>query len=195
MIGQRFLFTSRVVPASAGGGSGVAWRLLGGNNHELGRSAAAFDTFDACVEAVHDVRAHLDVLEPDVVTPDHGPHRGWQLRLGEEVVAVSARWYRRERECARGLEQFLSVAPVAEVGHVLGAPPPRRELLRPDFVLPHERPGRDDAGVLPHERPGRDEDALTQDLPRERVDELEGPLARSDGPTALPDGAALTEVS
>ena len=159
MAPPRYLFTARVVPSTDGADPRIAWRLVGGNNHELGRSAAVFDDLDGCVDAVHELQARIGQAVPTSTTSDG--QSGWLLRLDDVDVAVSCRWYRRERESQYNLLQFLAAAPTADLTAVVGTPPPRRELLRPNFVLPHLAPMELEPDA-----------SLTQDMPRDEVAEL-----------------------
>ena len=161
MAQPRFLFTSRVAP-TPDGGTGVAWRLVGGNNHELGRSFVAFADADACRAAVHVLKRSVHLLVPEVLTVVGPAQWGWSLALDGETVAVSCRWYRREREGAYNLTQFLAAVPTAALSDLVTGLTPRRELLRPEFVLPH----LEAVEAL--------DEALTQDLPVDVVDEVDG---------------------
>jgi hypothetical protein len=171
MAPPRYLFTARVVPSADGADPRIAWRLVGGNNHELGRSFDTFGDLDACVAAVRVLQQRVNDVEAEVTAS--GTQWGWVLRLDGEAVAVSCRWYRRVRESQYNLVQFLAVAPSAGLTDGVGSQPVRRELLRPDYVLPHHVPA-----TIADDLDGRDEDAvdvdaaLTQDLPAEQVDEL-----------------------
>jgi hypothetical protein len=171
MAPPRYLFTARVVPSTDGADPRIAWRLVGGNNHELGRSFASFGDLASCTEAVHRLQRRANDVEAEVTTS--GAQWGWVLRLDGEEVAISCRWYRRVRESQYNLVQFLAVAPSAELSDVVGSQPVRRELLRPDYVLPHHVPAAitdeldDTAASVADVDP-----ALTQDLPAEQVDEL-----------------------
>jgi hypothetical protein len=185
MAPPRFLFTPRVGLHSTprvglhsthpvvSGGPCVAWRLVGGNNHELGRSLDGYADLEACVSAVRRLQREVANVEPTVAAEDGTAQWRWSLLLGDEVVATSSRWYRREREGEYNLAQFLTAVPVAGAAGVVGGPPPRRSLYRPEFVLPHVVPDEPvgfregDAGPLAAEV-----QALTQDLPVDQVDEL-----------------------
>lgn len=173
----RFLFVARVVPTPTAAPPPVAWRLVGGNNHELGRSFAAFADLAECVAAVGTLQARADELVTEPVVPEHGPAQwGWRLALDGEVVAMSGRWYRRAREADYSLHQFLAVAPDAAVSDVVGAQPPRRELLRPEFVLPHD--------VVPT----REFDDLEELVVVELADQDPQGSPPADLPDAAPDG-------
>jgi hypothetical protein len=161
MAHPRFLFTARVLPTPPATETRVAWRLVGGNNHELGRSHEGFDGLESCVAAVRRVQARIDDLTSVIISSDDATQRGWQLWLDDEIVAVSARWYRRERECEYNLAQFLACAPIAGITEVLGGQPPRRELLRPSFLLPHLSPSQPEPDDIVSELPDQLEDAAS----------------------------------
>jgi hypothetical protein len=193
----RFLFTARLT-ADAAGQPRVAWRLVGGNNHELGRSVDTFTDLADCVAGVEIVRTRLSELVVEPLVRHGGAEVAWRLRLDDAPVAAASRWYRRVRESEYNLDHFRTAVPIASVAEVLVTPPARRELLRPEFVIPHLDP---DEHVLVDEAPGASERAesaavvgtepslgpdtivgadataavaaaLTQDLPVDQVDEL-----------------------
>jgi hypothetical protein len=113
----------------------VAWRLLGGNNHELGRSIPAYDSLEDAMLAVAHLREHLDeattALAPSAVTS----RWGWRLTVGGIDLAASGRWYQREREARYNLEQFTISAPLAQVANSLGS----RSRLKPNVVSERAR--------------------------------------------------------
>ncbi len=98
---------------SGPGAGSVAWRLLGANNHELGRSAAEFASTDEAEAAIEMLVSHLDDLSHGLgVTNGLGRWR-WQAHLGGAPLATSSRSFQRERECRYNLGQFLAQAAVA----------------------------------------------------------------------------------
>ena len=91
----------------------VAWRLVGANNRELGRSTRAYADLIACRESVSFLREHLgeaDTLLANVSTTGLWL---WRLNIGEQWIAVSGRSYLRRRECQYNLGQFVAEAPTA----------------------------------------------------------------------------------
>jgi hypothetical protein len=93
----------------------VAWRLVSGNNRELGRSAVYLWGSDACLEAIDSLTRALHRAQPRLsLSPDSGLW-GWVLSLDGEPVAMSGRGYYREREARYSLDQFLVAAPAADV--------------------------------------------------------------------------------
>jgi hypothetical protein len=126
-------------------GSWCAWRLLGGNNRDLGRSARLFPDVPECLASVGVVRQRAGELAPVMsADPDTGMWL-WRLELDGVAVAVAARPYFRQREGQYSLGQFLAALP--EVGPVAQTPMTRR----------HERPGasRDPADQGVARSPGR----------------------------------------
>lgn len=139
----RFLFVSWVDVARgrvAGGASGqggagaapdaVTWRLVGANNHELGRSPRVHSSLAACCAAVERLRADAERVSTLVATaPGTGAGPGpaaaavssgvgawtWQLSLDETCVAVAVRTFRRQRECRHSLQLFLAAVADAQV--------------------------------------------------------------------------------
>lgn len=94
-------------------GVGVAWRLLGANNRELGRCQRPFGSLDACRVQVALLRAGLDDAQRVVSRGSSGSGWLWSLTLGDVVLARAARLFHRERECEYSLMQFLAAAPEA----------------------------------------------------------------------------------
>ena len=102
-----------------------AWRLIGRNNRELGRSASIHPDVAACRADVIRLQAAAPRLSKFVVADlDQGLWR-WRLESSGEVQAVSARLYNRRRECLYSLDQFLVALPVA----VFPGQPPRQVTL------------------------------------------------------------------
>ncbi|MFJ6481889.1 hypothetical protein ACIQK6_17430 [Streptomyces sp. NPDC091682] len=122
----------------------MTWRLVGANNHELGRSPHMHSSLTACCSAVQRLRTEAARVSPLVVmSPGTGsgtPGTGstgtasaaataatattagggagawtWQLTLDEHCVAVAVRTFRRQRECRHSLQLFLSAVTEAQV--------------------------------------------------------------------------------
>jgi hypothetical protein len=111
----RFQLLTSAAPASGSSSESVAWRLLGANNRELGRSTHGFPDLATGRADLERLRQQLDLVESrlSISTP-----RGswvWQLLLDGDDVARSARSFSRMRECRYSLEQFLEHAPGASV--------------------------------------------------------------------------------
>lgn len=89
----------------------AGWRLLGGNNRELGRSAQAFpvDSFLEEIERLQSMADHLSL----VVTPTPTGKWFWAASNRGTRMAVSSRVYGRQREARYNAEQFLRALPLA----------------------------------------------------------------------------------
>lgn len=136
----RFLF---LATSPTGSAASVAWRLVAGNNHCLGRGPAPFDDAADCREAVDQLRERADAASAGL-SPDSRPGRwGWQVTHVGEVLAVSSRVYERQREARYSLTQFLAAVPVAAVVDTVTMRPTSRELRR--RTLPLQAAGRHEA--------------------------------------------------
>ncbi|MFJ8018125.1 hypothetical protein [Streptomyces sp. NPDC096339] len=104
----------------------VTWRLVGANNHELGRSPRVHSSLTACGASVERLRAGagaerltaLVAMAPG--TPGSAAANGigawtWQLTLDDTCVAVAVRTFRRQRECRHSLQLFLAAVTEAQV--------------------------------------------------------------------------------
>jgi len=130
-----------------------AWRLVGANNHDLGRSFSSYPDLESCRRALAALPARVLTAEPIVTTSDVSGQWGWRLEDGGEPVAVSSRTYPRQRECAYNIQQFLAAVPSAEVAEGVVVRPVPRELNRPDLEipelqLPEQRDGSDDGSEV-----------------------------------------------
>jgi hypothetical protein len=104
--------------------AGFGWRLVGGNNHELGRSVAPAATVEEC-------RAGILRLKDDVEALTGRVRRGtaeaawvWVVELDGVPAAVSGRAYQRQREGRYALNHFLAAIPLARVPDDAPAPGP-----------------------------------------------------------------------
>jgi hypothetical protein len=140
----------------------VVWRLVAGNNHVLGRAPEPCDDVAACMTAL----ARLQHELPSATTglaPDSRPGRyGWRVTSGSQVLAVSSRWYERQRESRYSLQQFLAAAPTAPISPTVAARPRSREIRRAELRVP--RAASEDAPVVP---------ARLVPVPRTAADALE----------------------
>lgn len=93
----------------------VRWRLLSGNNREIGRGAESFADAESCRIAVKELQASVDELE-SAVRRDVGHVWVWQLAFGDRLVVTSAHGFDRLIRCNRGLEQFRDELRVAAIG-------------------------------------------------------------------------------
>lgn len=90
-----------------------AWRLLGANNRELGRSGWPYADLDSCRLAVLDLLERLDQVEASMAAGPRNSAWTWRLILDGQAAASASRSYQRQRECAYNLERFLEALPVA----------------------------------------------------------------------------------
>jgi uncharacterized protein YegP (UPF0339 family) len=98
----------------------AAWRLLGGNNRELGRSQAVHTDEAACRAAIQLFRADLDQASPLLSRDAQEGTWTWRLSATRgRTLACSGRAYARERECRYALGAFLASAPTADFTHGL----------------------------------------------------------------------------
>jgi hypothetical protein len=100
-------------PIPAGGW--FAWRMVGPNNRELGRSAATFAGYPACRGAVAELQSTVDGLAVSIVSDPATGRWSWRGEVAATPVAMCGRWYARERECRGSADRFRQSVPVAEV--------------------------------------------------------------------------------
>jgi hypothetical protein len=93
----------------------VRWRLLSGNNREIGRGAESFPDAETCRIAVKEMQCSVDELEA-TVRRGEGHAWVWQLSFRGRVVAASAHGFDRLIRCNRGLDQFRDELRGAAVG-------------------------------------------------------------------------------
>ena len=82
------------------------WRLIGGNNRELARSAHAYLTYvDACdgVQAVRDCIAELNWSVNNEV---HTGKWYWRADLDGTSLLLGGRSYERERDCRESIQNI-----------------------------------------------------------------------------------------
>jgi hypothetical protein len=124
-MGQsRFLIVTRPVRGGTGRSETyTAWRLLSANNRELGRGLTSFRDEESCRQAV--LRLRENVERAVAVTCREQPTSmwRWRLELDDQPVALSARSYRRQRECLYNLGQFragvLGMDPAQVIPHLV----------------------------------------------------------------------------
>jgi hypothetical protein len=106
-------------------GDGVQWRLLGGNNRDLGRGALAYPDAESCLLAIKQLVHSLPDLIPAIRrTP---PNLWvWQLRLDDLVVVASAHSYDRQIRAEHAGKRFLDCAGAASVSDTITMTAARR---------------------------------------------------------------------
>lgn len=85
-----------------------AWRLLGRNNREIGRSPRAHAHRADCHRALADLCARGSELAPALIRDSRTGQWGWRLDLDGLSAVVSSRRYYRQRECRFAIKQFLA---------------------------------------------------------------------------------------
>lgn len=141
MASARFLFLpARDLGGASSGEGAVGWRLVAGNNYELGRSALAYPELQVARDAAASLAAG-SAADLGGTVEQVGQQRRWvwSLPVRGEVVARSSRWHSHRRECRDNLRQFLLALPDAAVTEVFVARPrPRPESLTPRQRQPVE---------------------------------------------------------
>jgi hypothetical protein len=139
---------------------GVRWRLLGGNNRELGRGMLAYEDAEACRAGLGRTIVDLPSLTGAVMRVDHS-HWGWRLRAGALDVVGSGHPFDRRPRCEEACARFVELAPYGEVRDSLTVMPNGTRSMRPSVLRPsllgpvggvddHRWPGvHADAPVLP----------------------------------------------
>jgi hypothetical protein len=93
--------------------SPLRWRLLSGNNRDIGRGFAEFPTLASCHKAIE--RLRRDVYELEVVLKRTGHEWTWQLLDTDTPVVIAGHNYDRKIRCERALQQFVERAVGAPV--------------------------------------------------------------------------------
>ncbi len=91
----------------------TAWRLIGGNNRELGRSSCTYPDVAACREAVAFLREHIDEAKSLLAISNDTGLWTWRLDIGNLWMAVAGRSYQRRRECQYNVARFVAEVPTA----------------------------------------------------------------------------------
>ena len=91
----------------------TAWRLVGSNNRELGRSSHVYPDLTACKAAVTFLQAHIDETESLLATNNDTGLWLWRLNIGDQWMAAAGRSYQRRRECLYNVLRFVAAAPTA----------------------------------------------------------------------------------
>jgi uncharacterized protein YegP (UPF0339 family) len=91
----------------------LRWRLLSGNNRDIGRGADEFATVNACRDAIETLRRNVSEL--DVALRRVGHEWTWQLLRAEVAVVIAGHNYDRKIRCERALRQFIERAAQAPI--------------------------------------------------------------------------------
>jgi hypothetical protein len=135
MAMARFQFANPARPA----GSSIparasAWRLIGGNNRDLGCSPAGYENHETSRQAVLRLKARIADAVPTLTIDPGSSEWTWRLDVDGRVVARSVRGYLRHRECLYNVSHFLgSVAAAALPGEP--APPAAAGPAKPPVAV------------------------------------------------------------
>lgn len=102
----------------------VTWRLLSGNNRDLGRAGAQYPDVEACLSAVSRVRAALARPQILVGSPDGRTRWSWRILVDSVDAAVSSRVYQRRVQAEAACTVFLSLAaeaPITQTVRLVGS--------------------------------------------------------------------------
>jgi hypothetical protein len=102
----------------------VTWRLLSGNNRDLGRAAESFPDAATCLAAIERLRTALASPAVSVSSPDGRSRWTWRIAVETVDSAVSSRVYQRRVQAEAACAVFLGLAadaPVAGVVRLVGS--------------------------------------------------------------------------
>jgi hypothetical protein len=102
----------------------VTWRLLSGNNRDLGRAAQSFPDATACLAAIERLRVALAEPVVTVTSPDGRSRWTWRIAVDSVDGAVSSRVYQRRVQAESACAVFLGLAadaPVTGVVRLVGS--------------------------------------------------------------------------
>jgi uncharacterized protein YegP (UPF0339 family) len=91
----------------------LRWRLLSGNNRDIGRGVDEYPTPESCRDAIASLRNAVADLE--VVLKRVGHEWTWQLVDGDAPVVIAGHNYDRKIRCERALDQFVRRAATAPI--------------------------------------------------------------------------------
>jgi hypothetical protein len=115
----------RTVPPSTGwkpGSASVVWRLLSGNNREVGRGVGVYPTIAAARAVAERAVAEAEFAEALLAFDRESAH-GWCLRLDGVPMVIAPGWHRSRRTNQLNLDTVratLGRADVNEVATALG---------------------------------------------------------------------------
>jgi uncharacterized protein YegP (UPF0339 family) len=134
---------------SGEGAAAVRWRLLSGNNRDMGRGVLVYRDPESCRSGIREVLDRLDELEPVLVPEPNNNTWRWFLRYKGEPVVASGHPYDRKVRCKEGHSQFMRHAPSAQIRDGVVASSARRWTSvidlrdRPAAALPGQRSRED----------------------------------------------------
>lgn len=108
--------TAKLVPPPSlpAGGSWVVWRLLSGNNREIGRGVGAHAGIDVARRSALVAIAAAGLAEP-VLAFDRKSAHAWCLQVGGSPILISPAWHRSRRTNRLNLETVRATLGQAEV--------------------------------------------------------------------------------
>jgi hypothetical protein len=96
----------------------VQWRLLSGNNRDIGHGASEYRDIETCRLAVKELQHGVDDAQSSVRRTSTNQWC-WQLTRNGVAVAVSAHGFDRLIRCEQGLDYFRAGIRDAEIAIVL----------------------------------------------------------------------------
>lgn len=106
-------------------GAPVRWRMLSGNNREIGRGVESYPDLESCRIGVKEMQSQLHELEPGIRRMTSNEW-AWLLARDSHVIAMSGHGFNRLIRCEQGLAQFLANVREAEIGLTLMVSESRR---------------------------------------------------------------------
>jgi hypothetical protein len=106
-------------------GPAVKWRLLSGNNRDMGRGVLAYPDAAQCLRGIAEMLRDLDQFEP-IFVPENNNSWRWFLRHEGNSVVSSGHAYDRKVRCKEGHAQFLRFARGAQIRNDVVASAARR---------------------------------------------------------------------
>jgi hypothetical protein len=134
--GLGWSFSRNVKDVGISATASVAWRLVGANNRELGRSSRTYADLAACLDALAFLREHINEADSLLANASDTGLWLWRLNIGEQWIAVSGRSYLRRRECQYNLAQFVAEAPIATFPSAISGRSEVRGRPRMDLQVP-----------------------------------------------------------
>ena len=103
----------------------IRWRLLSGNNRDMGRSLDEYDDVESCRIALKQLQVDAADLVPRVrrLTPSSWQ---WEITYDELPIASSGHPFDRLIRCEQGMRQFVAHFATAPIGSTLMVTESRR---------------------------------------------------------------------
>lgn len=95
--------------------AGIHWRLLSGNNRDVGRGQHAYLDVESAVVAIKQLQQLVTEFDQRVRRIATSRWR-WELLLGEKLAITSGHAFDRQIRCEQGMVQFLAVFDLAPIG-------------------------------------------------------------------------------